>query len=144
MKRRLVLGAIFILLAAWLAVYAPFQAIAHERPRDYDSFVTDLTAAGGIVEPNGEIAQPFFSVKGRRLTVNGGDVEVFEYPSHVKATAEAARISSDGYSIGTTQVDWIAKPHFYNSGKLIILYVGENTVIESLLESVIGSQFAGR
>jgi hypothetical protein len=144
MKRRLVLIPLFILLAAWLAAYAPFHAIAHEPPRDYASFITDLTAAGGIVETDGEISQPIFAVKGHRITVNGSDVQIFEFPSHTKATAEAARISPDGYSIGTTQVDWIAKPHFYNSGKLIILYVGENAVIERLLESVVGSQFAGK
>lgn len=144
MKRSLVLVTLFILLAAWLAAYAPFQTIAHERPKDYDSFIADLTAAGGIVETNGEIVQPFFAVKGRRITVNGGGVQVFEFPSHTKATAEAARISADGSSIGTTQTNWTEKPHFYNSGKLIILYLGESTEIQNLLESVVGSQFAGR
>jgi hypothetical protein len=140
MKRRLVLIAFLL-----FATYTPFHTAAHEeRPKDYIGFVADLTSAGGIIETDGEIAQPFFSVKGHRIIVNGGDVQVFEYPSHTKATAEVARISPDGSSIGTTQANWTDKPHFYNSGKLIILYLGDNVVIENLIESVVGSQFAGK
>jgi hypothetical protein len=143
MKRPHVLFAIFILVAG-VEVNGPLRTFAHERPKDYASFITDLTSAGGIVETNGEIAEPYFTVKGRRITVNGATVQVFEYPSRTKATAEAARISPDGSSIGTTHVTWIGKPHFYNSGKLIILYVGNDDAITGLLESVVGSQFAGR
>ena len=68
--------------------------------------------------------------------------------SPAAADAEAALISPDGYSIRTAtkgaEVGWIAPPHFYKAGKLIVLYVGESEVVTVVLERVLGPQFAGR
>ena len=41
-------------------------------------------------------------------------------------------------------VNWVATPHFYKTGKLIVLYVGDNMTVISTLETVLGPQFAGR
>jgi hypothetical protein len=38
---------------------------------------------------------------------------------------------------------WIATPHFYSGGQLIVLYVGDQSSTMNLLEEVLGSQFAG-
>lgn len=111
---------------------------------DYVSLFDNLRAAGAAVEPAGDISQPFFSVKGNVITVNGGDVQVFEYTDAAAADTEAALVSPDGSSIGTTMVSWVAAPHFYKTGKLIVLYVGDNTAVINVLEAVLGSQFAGR
>ena len=145
MKRSLVSIAILILLAQWLAACTPSHKISNdEPPKDYTSFIADLTAAGAVIETAGEVTQPFFSVKGHVITVNDGRVEVFGYRSPLRANAEAARVSPDGYSIGTTQVFWIARSHFYKTGNLIILYVGDSDAVRNVLESVVGPQFAGR
>ncbi|MEK0321955.1 MAG: hypothetical protein QQN58_01920 [Nitrosopumilus sp.] len=53
-------------------------------------------------------------------------------------------MSLDGSSIGTSMPFWVDDPHFYYKEKIIVLYVGDDPVIEELLESVLGSQFAGR
>ena len=42
-----------------------------------------------------------------------------------------------------SQVDWVAKPHFYRSGTLIILYVGDDAATRQLLSAVVGPAFAG-
>lgn len=60
------------------------------------------------------------------------------------ANAEAARISPDGGTIGNTIVDWVAPPHFYKAGKIIVLYVGSADMVIQPLIAVLGSQFAGR
>jgi len=39
---------------------------------------------------------------------------------------------------------WVDVPHFYLKERIIVLYVGDDPAIEELLESVLGSQFAGR
>jgi len=111
---------------------------------DYASLIDSLRAAGATVAPAGEVTQPFFSVKGKLIKVNGGDVQVFEYQDSTAADNEASLVSPDGSSIGTSMVGWVAPPHFYQPGKLIVLYIGENEAVIKLLESVLGSQFAGR
>ena len=112
--------------------------------KDYISLVDNLRATGATVEPAGEMTQPFFSVNGKVIVVNGGDVQVFEYADAAAAEAERALVSPDGSSIGTSMVDWVASPHFYKAGRLIVLYVGDSTDAIDVLESVLGKQFAGK
>ncbi len=110
---------------------------------DYISLVDSLRASGATVEPAGEMTQPFFSVDGMVIVVNGADVQVFEYADAAAAEAEAALVSPDGSSVGTSMVGWVAPPHFYRAEKLIVLYVGDSETVTDVLESVLGQQFAG-
>jgi hypothetical protein len=119
--------------------------VSHGGPVvDYVSLVDALRAASASVEPADKITQEFFSPTGQIIKVNGADVQVFEYPDEAAAEAEAAQVAPDGGSIGTTMVMWMDAPHFYKTGKLIVLYVGSDTAITGLLEPVLGQQFAGR
>jgi len=119
--------------------------VSHGGPvSDYVSLIDNLRATGATVDPAGDVTQPFFSVKGQVIKVNGEDVQVFEYSDEAAAEAEALLVSPDGSSIGTSMVSWIAPPHFYKAGKLIVLYVGENGAVTDILESIVGSQFAGK
>jgi hypothetical protein len=111
---------------------------------DYTSLVDNLQASGATVEPTGEVAQPFFSVAAQIIKINDEDVQVFEYADEAAADIEAALVAPDGGSIGTSMVSWLATPHFYKSGRLIVLYIGDNAEIIRLLESALGPQFAGR
>ena len=103
-----------------------------------------LRNAGAVVAAGGDISQPFFAVTGQILAVNGTDIQVFEYPSIEDGQAEAAKIGPDGSTIGTTSVMWVAPPHFYASGTLIVLYVGDDQSLLTLLENALGKQIAGR
>ena len=119
--------------------------VSHGGPvTDYVSLFDNLRAAGATVEPAGDISQPFFSVKGNAITVNGENVQVFEYADAATADTEAALVSPDGSSVGTTMISWVAAPHFYKTGRLIVLYVGDDTAVINVLEDVLGAQFAGR
>ncbi|MBI2860367.1 MAG: hypothetical protein HYX91_02520 [Chloroflexi bacterium] len=138
------LALVLALLALVLAACAREAPPAAGPVSDYDSLVSALRAAGATVETAGEVEQPFFAVKGRVIKVNGQDVQVFGYRDEAAAGADAAKVSPDGSSIGTTMVSWIAPPHFYRSGKLIALYVGQEQSTISALEGVLGPQFAGR
>jgi len=77
------------------------------------------------------------------ISVDGSEVQVFEYPSEEEALLAAGTISSDGGSIGTTMVSWIEAPHFFRSGSLIVLYVGEEDLVVETLKVVLGPQIAG-
>ena len=102
-----------------------------------------LSAAGALVEAGDPVTQPFFSAPGRSMIVNGEDVQVFEYQSVEEADHDAAQVAPDGGSVGPTMIMWVAPPHFYKLGALIVLYVGDDTAVLTLLEAAIGFLFAG-
>ena len=114
-----------------------------ERPvDDYAGLIYSLRAVVGV-EESGEVSQPFFSVAGNSITVDGEVIQVFEYPDVQSADTEAATISPDGSTIGTSSVAWVDTPHFYKKGRMIVLYVGD-TELTDLLEGLLGEQIAGR
>ena len=111
---------------------------------DYVSLIDQLRKSGAIVEPAGSIEQPFFSVVGQSILVNGENVQVFEYPTQTEAEEDASKVSPDGHSIGLSMPLWVDPPHFHQKEKIIVLYVGEDPPTIELLESILGTQFAGR
>ncbi|MCZ6681512.1 MAG: hypothetical protein O7E52_30215 [Candidatus Poribacteria bacterium] len=120
-----------------------------DKPRDVPlsdltTFIEQLRAQRAEVSTGDEILQPFFSPTAQILTVDGDDVQVFEYATEKKAEDEALLVAPDGSSIGLHLVSWIGPPHFYKKDKLIILYVGSDTKVINTLEKVLGKQFAGR
>lgn len=123
------------------SVSAP-QPAAEERTEA--SLVAALRAAGFSVVPAGQISQPFFSPKAHVYTVNGDDLQVYEYRDAAAAQSEAAAVSPDGSSVGKSSTMWIAPPHFFCGGRVIALYLGTNPEIRRQLEQLLGSQFAGR
>ena len=114
---------------------------------DYISLIDNLREVGATIDTGGVIQQPCFSVDTRAITVNGSDVQVFEYDDSAAADTEAAFISPDGSSINNNEqicmISWVAPPHFYKASNLIVLYVGDNQALIDVLETVLGSQFAG-
>ena len=111
---------------------------------DFASLTDALRSAGAAIETGKQIEQPFFTVPGRIIKVNGADVQVFEYETPEAMGLEASQVAEDGGSIGTNMVSWMESPHFYRAGRMIVLYVGEDQAVVDLLESVLGPQFAGR
>ncbi len=109
----------------------------------FDELVTALRDNGSAVDSLGPISQPLFEPDGIVISVDGSEVQVFEYPNGEDALLAAGTISSDGGSIGTTMVSWIEAPHFFRSGSLIVLYVGEEDAIVEALNAVLGPQIAG-
>ena len=103
-----------------------------------------LQSADAPVELAGTVSQPFFEPEGQIVRVFGEDVQVFDFNSQNAAAAAAAEISPDGSSIGATMVSWVATPHFYRTGELIVLYVGGNAQVLELVARVAGPQIAGR
>ena len=136
---------------SWLcAALIVLSACGGDGPSSPDSIAFDLSALiqglrgqGATVESIGSVAQPFFSVTGQILRVNGEDVQAFEYATEAEARAEAASVSADGFTIGTTMVGWVATPHFYLMGSVIALYVGDNQAVLAPLQAVMGARFAG-
>lgn len=144
--RCVVLVALFFPVAVMTAYGVWLAPLGQSRVmvRDVDSLVEALLEGGATVEVAGDVSQPFFSVEGQVARVNGGDVHVFQYESEAAATEEAAHISPDGYAIGTSSVNWVARPYFHRARRLIVLYVGDDDVaVAAVLEEVLGPPYAG-
>lgn len=106
--------------------------------------VKALRGRGLKVERAGRVTQPFFSVGGNALAVNGDNVQVFRYATDKAAAREAVSISSDGSGGTTSTAMWVGPPHFHRKGRLIVLHVGSDTAVREALVALLGSQFAGR
>lgn len=145
--RRSVFGAAIAamtLLAVACATGGKPEEAPGETVASYDQLVSALRAKGATVDPVGTISQPFFSPEGQVISLNGEDVQVYEFSSEEEARTAADAISPDGGSIGTSMVSWISAPHFYYAGKLVVLYVGEEPAAVAALQDVLGPQIAGR
>lgn len=124
---------------------------ASPAPQDYKSFVEHLRRAGFTVKEEEDIEALVSSIKGKTLLVNNDTVQVFEYKKAAVADAEAARISPDGFKVERTEngvktasnLFWIATPHFYKRGRLVVLYLGDDSALRAVIEAALGPQFAG-
>src|SRR5215216_1128761 len=123
---------------------APNVATEPVMVEDQASLIAALQASDATVETGEPITQVFFRPEGSIIKVNGADVQVFEYESVEAMENEASQVAPDGGSIGTSMVTWMDTPHFYKAGRIIVLYVGSDEAVLSLLEKVMGPQFAGR
>ena len=108
-----------------------------------DSLLATLQGAGLDAQVVGDVSQPFFTVAGKSLQLNGEELQVYAYPAPEAAEADAALVAADGSSVGTTMLNWISTPHFFRSGNLIVIYIGENPAVLQGLQSLLGVQFAG-
>ncbi len=104
--------------------------------------VDALRAASHVVEPAGAVQQPFFSAEGQVISVDGSDVQVFEYPEAETAAAESVQIAPGAGSVGTSMITWVATPHFYAKDRLIVLYVGDDEAVVGALNEVLGEPVA--
>ncbi|HJS19321.1 MAG TPA: hypothetical protein VJ785_11285 [Anaerolineales bacterium] len=96
------------------------------------------------VEQLGPVEQPFFTAPGQSIAVNGETLQVYTFETPEALEAEASQIASDASTIGSSTPTWVDDPHFFKSGLLVVLYVGQNQKILDLLEGALGPQFAGR
>lgn len=141
----LIVAAVLLTMFGMSCTGTESPTVSHGGPvEDYVSLIDNLQTVGATVEPAGDISQPFFSVKGNAIIVNGENVQVFEYADQAAAETEAALVSPDGSSIGTSMPFWVGPPHFYKASTIIVLYIGENSKVIDLLVSVLGAQFAGK
>ena len=99
------------------------------------SLVAALRESGAAVHPVGVVSQPFFTVQGQRFNVDGKVIEVFEFASADEADTVALTVSADGSSVGTSLINWVAPPHFYKAGQLIVIYVTWEATVASSAHS---------
>ena len=116
--------------------------------RDHVSLVDNLRSRGLTVMPLESVAQPFLRGDGTVLGIGGAGIaptrlQSFQYESAQAAAADAATFGPDGSPTGV-HVDWLAPPHLYLKGRVLVIYVGADEAVTGLLTDVLGPQFSGR
>jgi hypothetical protein len=138
---------IFLALALVLAACSPQPTPADPGdlpptgPQDIESYadvVAGLEAAGGNVEPAGTLEQPFFEVDASLITLNGQTVQIFEFADEATRQEASNRIAQDASTIGEVIPTWVDQPHFWATGRVIVLYVGTDEAVLALLNNVLG------
>jgi hypothetical protein len=135
---------ILLMTAIVLTACGGQPASASSEQFGMSELIDALHAQGLDAKAGDPLEQPFFSVAGHFINFNEESLQVFEYKSAEAMERDAALVDPDGGSIGTTMVTWVAAPHFYKKGQVIVLYVGDNQELSKMFESILGPQFAGR
>ena len=123
------------IIAGCTIVVIVIVAIATLSPKpvtDYSTLLRYLRDSSAPIGEEREIHKyAFFAIEGRRVTVNESTIEVYEYANAEAMESEASCVSPDGFSIvrkeegdivGVCNVGWIAPPHFYKAGRIIVIY----------------------
>ena len=123
------------------------------KPADltYTAFVVRLQKTGTSFTQGSATPSRFFAGTPYRITVGSEYLSVFEYPSSADVQKDASHISprgdkvqiTNGSHTDTALVNWVATPHFYKSGRIIVSYIGDQQKMITLLQSLLGPQFAG-
>lgn len=110
-------------------------------------FIETLNARGVAVTAHETVSQSFLSVAGRVYAVNGARIQVYSYLDASAAYADRLGFSPDGafYTDDhqTRVINWIDSPYLYQSGRLLVIYVGSDAATLTLLADVFGVPFAG-
>lgn len=133
-----------ILLVAALVLAACSGKPVSAQDFGTEEFIQALQEQGVKAEKGDTVEQAFFSVTSNFINFDGDSIQVFEYDSAKTMESDAALVAPDGGSIGTSMVHWVAPPHFYKKGRILVLYTGDNAETLKTLEAVLGPQFAGR
>ena len=146
MRRPIILVS-FLLVAVVASPGCDSNTSNFAAPTDTTFDLADLAevlfATGVPVDVGNEEVVSFFPVPVRHFTVFDDDVLVLEFVGPNTATAVASTISSDGTTINGQVIDWPATPHFFQEGRIIVLYLGDDPQVIFALEQILGPQFAG-
>jgi hypothetical protein len=121
---------------------------AGEPVVDQVSFIDRLRQNGFAVEILGDLEQPFLQVPGTRVQVGEGafaqpaELQLFQYESQSAARSDVNRIDRAGNPQGM-RITWVAPPHFFQSGRLIVLYLGSDAAVLGTLTEWLGPEVAG-
>ncbi len=140
----LLVGGILLGAAGTARSPLPVAAQGTTAVKDQAGLIAALRKAGLAITAAGLVHEPFLAPTGQAFTVNHvkrDTIAVFTYPSAAAAARDTAKIRPDA-TIPGMAIDWIAQPHFYRSGRIIVIYPGANAKLLAVLRAVAGKPFA--
>jgi hypothetical protein len=155
MSKKKLAGIIVVCTIVVISIVVP--AIG-EGVIDYSRLLSSLHYYGASTRECERIgSRNFRDTRGRRVEVNGSSMEVYEFNNATAMEAEASAVSADGSLLTRCNCHWTCMcwhegfnwigtpgtPHFYKGGRIIVIYIGDNSSTISLLVKALGEQFAG-
>lgn len=117
---------------------------------DHTSLIRALKSAGLAVRLDGRPGLPvsLLDVPGQAIRVDGKRASIFEYPTERALERVRSSIRPRGDQLPTADgdlaiINWGDAPHFYGSGKLLVLYFGDEQRVLDQLDLLLGPAFAG-
>lgn len=102
-------------------------------PARVEDFVRALGDQGAQVQVVRPVAQPCLrAAAGWLVEVYGVPVQVYEYATEAEWRSDGARVPA------RTDVAWVDQPHIWASGRLVVVYVGQNRALADLISTVLG------
>ena len=77
------------------------------------------------------------------LPFGGGELELFAYSNEDEAARDLQGVDELGTSVNGVSFDFGQPPHFFMRDHVIVLYVGSDTGVLSMLERLCGPQIRG-
>ena len=139
-----------LVLALTLASCAPSAhdvtgtTTAPATASDWRAVERELRAAGLALADAGVIEQPFWTRSARVYNTGEGDLQIYEFASSSDAETAMHQVDARGAAVGTSNISWMAPPHFYRRGSIIAIYLGTDAATLRRLQTVLGPQFAGQ
>ena len=146
----IIVGCVIVIAAIGTPLATP---LSPKIITNYSSFLDYLRDSGASIRDKGETSRGlFYDAEYRIVEVDGISMQVYEFASAKDMEANASGVSPCGTQITKdwgdgkftdTHIDWIGIPHFYKVGGIIVIYIGDNYSIISILQNGFGKQFAG-
>jgi hypothetical protein len=136
------------MLACLITALFSLAACARSVPAasDIASLTESLEVAGFAVQaPSqlGPVDAGLFEAEGALVVASKEKLLAFEFSDAATAGEAALRVSPDGSGIGHKYVNWSAVPHYFRSGRLIVIYDGTQKPVLNALAAAMGPVFAG-
>ena len=107
------------------------------------TLVAALQEAGAGVRVIGPFEGEPVGGQGVALCVDGNQVNVYVFADAAEAASRAAMIDpKDPSNLGTSIVSWVGNPRFWQADRLLVLYLGDDPVVETGLRAALGAPFA--
>lgn len=128
------------------------DAIAPTTPQTVEEVEDLLRRTGLTFVLDSELPTDYLPGQARIYSVDEGRerVEVYAYATEAEAVSAAAGVSPDGMTLVDPRapgervaVQWPAPPHFYRSGRFLLVYAGRDKAALEALQAALGPPYAG-
>ncbi len=139
------LGLLIGLLACFVAACATPTPSPSPSPAaaGVEGLVDALTRANALVRQADVFDAAPLPGQGVLLCVGHEEVRVYVFPTEQARAAAASSIDpKDPWHVGTSIVEWMGNPRFWQRDRILVLYIGTDAPTEAVLTSVMGPPFA--
>ncbi|QGU96239.1 hypothetical protein GOM49_15070 [Clostridium bovifaecis] len=111
--------------------------ITYKASFSLEDFKEELSTRGYQYAVDTSAKRDVLSVAPTIININDENIRVHEYKIRPLLWWDCSKISKDGFEIGRTSVHWVAEPHFYQKGNLIVQYIGEDRKTIAMLGEIL-------